>query len=137
MGDLDIDLDKVAMPKREFHYPDYTYRASVVRVVDGDTIDVDIDVGFNSTLRKRLRLLDIDAYEVRGEERELGLKASARVEDLLNMSEEVFIQTIMDGTGKYGRVLAYIWIKLPQDGGVLKTLNNVLIAEGHAVPYYE
>lgn len=111
--------------------PSYTYRAKVVHVVDGDTIDVQIDVGFKTFLHKRLRLLGIDTWEVRGEEREKGLIAKDRVVEL-TLNKDVLVQTVMDGEGKYGRVLAWIWIPTDQDP---LCLNSLLLEEGHGTEY--
>lgn len=112
----------------DFQYPSYFYRATIVRVIDGDTIDVDLDVGFDTTLRKRLRFLDIDTFEVRGEEKEKGLVAKARLEALIEKAEKIYVQTVMDAEGKYGRVLAWVW-------GVYEgspvNLNQILLEEGH------
>jgi len=112
--------------------PNYSYRATVVKIVDGDTIDVQLDLGFNITAIKRLRFMDIDTYEVRGSERELGLKAKERLRELLDGST-VIVHTVMDSTGKYGRVLAYVWT-IDEDG-VTTNLNDLLLEEGHAVKY--
>ena len=116
----------------ELQLPNYTYRATVVKIVDGDTIDVDLDVGFNTTMRKRLRFLNIDTWEVRGEEREKGLIAKARLAEMIEQSDDVYVQTVMDKKGKYGRVLAYFWT---ETDGVFVNVNEQLIVEGHGVPY--
>ena len=112
--------------------PNYSYRAQVIKIVDADTIDVLLDVGFGTTIRKRLRFLDIDAYEQRGEERELGLKATARLTELLDTAQ-IVVQTVMDAEGKYGRVLAYVWA-IDNEGNATN-LNYKLLEEGHAVAY--
>ena len=118
----------------ELQLPTYTYKARVIKVIDGDTIDVDLDVGLHITIRKRLRLLDIDAYEKRGEERELGLKATARMEELVTHAAEVMVTTVMDTTGKYGRLLATVWARTLLDEEFVN-VNQLMITEGHAVPY--
>lgn len=110
--------------------PTYQYKAIVVHVVDGDTIDVDIDLGFYIAMKRtRLRVARIDTPEIRGHERPQGLKAKARVEELV-MNREVIIET--EKKGKYGRYLAevYYW-----NGQRWMNLSNVLIAEGHAKMY--
>lgn len=112
-----------------FTHPTYTYRVKeVIHVVDGDTIDVLIDVGFKTYLSKRLRLLGIDTWELRGDEREKGLIAKARMEELLADAEEIFVQTKMDAEGKYGRVLAWVWTKKGLD---VVNINERLLLEGH------
>ena len=113
-----------------FEQPSYTYRAKVVKVIDGDTIDVELDVGFNTHIYKRLRFLGIDTWEVRGEEKPKGLIAKARLEELVQ-DQELYVQTVMDGEGKYGRVLAWLWIDT--DNGMVN-VNNLLLEEGHGLP---
>ena len=115
----------------ELQLPNYTYRATVVKIVDGDTIDVDLDVGFYTTMRKRLRFLGIDTWEVRGAEKEQGLVAKARLTEIIQSSDNIYVQTIMDAKGKYGRVLAYLWT---ETDGVLVNVNEQLLAEGHGTP---
>ena len=108
----------------------YHYKAVLVRVVDGDTIDVDIDLGFDVWLKKqRIRLAGIDAPESRTRnkaEKVLGLAAKASLIELC--SAEMQIESL--GKGKYGRIL-----------GIPKTAEGVsmcqiLIDEGHAVEYW-
>ena len=116
-----------------FTKPVYCYRVvEVVKVVDGDTIDVLLDVGFHTYLRKRLRFLKIDTWEVRGEEREQGLVAKARLIELLDESDAVYVQTVMDARGKYGRVLAWLWTEKDSS---MTNINEQLLIEGHATIY--
>ena len=113
----------------ELRLPDYTYRAEVVKVIDGDTIDVRIDVGFNTHIFKRLRLLGIDTWEIRGAEKEKGYKAKDFVLSRLKVSRNmVYVKTEMDGKGKYGRVLAWVWTNTI-NGPV--SLNEGLKENGH------
>jgi micrococcal nuclease len=116
----------------EFAKPNYVYRACLINIVDGDTIDVDIDVGFHTTMRKRLRFLDINTFETRGPEREKGLLAKARATEILEAADRIYVQTKMDAEGKYGRLLAWVWC---EKDGELMNLNNQLLLEGHAVKY--
>lgn len=116
-----------------FTKPVYCYRVvEVVKVVDGDTCDVLLDVGFSTYIRKRLRFLGIDTWETRGDERELGLIAKARLEELLNNADSVYVQTEMDAKGKYGRVLAWLWV---QNGAAVTNVNEQLLLEGHGEVY--
>ena len=107
----------------------YFYSCAVVRVVDGDTIDVDIDLGFSIILEKqRLRLAGIDTPESRTRnkaEKALGLAAKERLKALCG--DEVFIQSL--GRGKYGRILA---VPYTHEG---TNICETLIKEGHAVEY--
>lgn len=116
----------------EFQYPNYIYRAKVVKVVDGDTIDVVIDLGFNISALKRLRFLDIDTEELRSSDaarRLKALEAKDFVRSALDSSKEVYVQTEMDKTGKYGRVLARVWIKTQDEE--LQCLNRMLVESGY------
>lgn len=116
-----------------FTKPVYCYRVvKVVKVVDGDTCDVLLDVGFHTYLQKRLRFLKIDTWEVRGEERERGLIAKDRLIELLENSDAVYVQTVMDAKGKYGRVLAWLWT---ETGAVVTNINEQLLVEGHGDLY--
>ena len=107
----------------------YHYKAKLVRVIDGDTIDVDIDLGFDVWLKKqRVRLAGIDSPECRTRnkaEKVLGLAAKERLTELC--SEEMQLESMC--TGKYGRVLG---IQRTPDG---KRMCDILIEEGHAVEY--
>jgi micrococcal nuclease len=111
--------------------PNYSYRIDVVNVVDGDTLDADIDVGFGITVRKRLRLFGVNAWEPRGPTREQGRAATNRVKDIIDQGSKIYAQTRMDDLGKYGRVLAWIWVEV--DGNLL-SLNKVIVLEGHGIP---
>lgn len=111
----------------------YNYYATLDRVVDGDTIDVTIDLGFSIYIKRRVRLQGINTPEVRTrdlEEKERGLAASNRVVELLeSFGEKFIIRTTLVGSDKYGRVLGVI---VSREG---INLNDTLLEEGHAVPY--
>ena len=116
----------------------YIYRGKLERVVDGDTIDALIDVGFDIWVRKRIRYKGLDAWESRTrdlEEKKLGLAAKARNKDLLeNVSVKPgYFRLKSYGVGKYGRVLGEIFIM--DSNGVQMNINNTLIQEGHAYVY--
>lgn len=86
----------------------YRYRATVVRIIDGDTIVVDIDLGFNVVLHKQhIRLYNIEAPEVRGEEREQGLVSKAALENMIPPGSTVYIQTYKGRS--FNRWIAEIW----------------------------
>lgn len=110
----------------------YKYKAKLIRVVDGDTADVMIDLGFDVWTRQRLRFKGVDTWEKRTrnkEEKVKGLAASAFTKEYLEKNEGVF--TLQShGVGKYGRVLAEIFIE-----GEEKSLNELLIENGHAYIY--
>ena len=108
----------------------FVYNAILERVVDGDTVDVTLDLGFSVHLKKqRCRLAGIDTPESRTrnlEEKALGLKAKERLKELCVGSFK--IQSL--GKGKYGRILA---IPYTEDG---QDICQMLIKEGHAVEYW-
>jgi len=116
----------------------YIYRGKLERVVDGDTIDALIDVGFDIWLKKRVRFSEIDTWESRTrnlEEKKLGLAAKARNKELLvEVSDKSgYFRLKSYGVGKYGRVLGEIFIQ-DKDGKDI-CINKQLIKEGHAYTY--
>ena len=116
----------------------YIYRAKLDRVVDGDTVDALIDVGFDIWFKKRIRFKGVDTWESRTrnlEEKALGLKAKARTKELLEKvsSKSGYFRIKSYGLGKYGRVLADVFI-MDKDGKQWN-VNKTLIAEGHAYIY--
>ena len=113
----------------------YVYRIkSVSRVVDGDTIDADIDLGFDISLTKRIRLAGIDTPESRTRdlaEKALGLDAKEWLKHHLKDAGDVVIRTEKpDSTEKYGRIIGHLYIN-----GEEESLNNQMITEGYALPY--
>ena len=109
----------------------YIYKAKCERVVDGDTIDATIDLGFDTWKKIRIRLVGINAAESRTrdlEEKARGLAAKQYVKDILSKHNNEFILH-SQGVGKYGRCLGEIFL------GDVK-LNDLLIIEGHAVEYF-
>ena len=127
------------MGKEKYKIMDkYIYRGKLERVVDGDTIDALIDVGFDIWVKKRIRYKGIDTWESRTrnlEEKKLGLAAKERNRQLL---EEVsnkpgYFRIRSYGVGKYGRVLGEIFIQDSNKNTI--SINNQLISEGHAYVY--
>lgn len=110
----------------------YQYKCIVKRVVDGDTINVDIDLGFSTWLKDvSVRVLGINAPETRTKdsiEKIAGLKTKARVEELLPEGSEVIVNTVIDKE-KFGRILGDFLI----DGR--ESLGHILLAEGLAQSY--
>jgi micrococcal nuclease len=108
----------------------YKYKAKLVRVVDGDTVDCILDLGFDVSIKERVRLKGLDTPEIRTKdlhEKELGFKAKKFVEDMFqDKGNDVIIETEYR-RGKYGRTIGTITF---QDDTVL---NEMLITEGHAV----
>ena len=130
------------------------YEAELIKVLDGDTIDCYIDLGFDLKIKKRIRYMGIDTWESRTrdlEEKEKGLLAKARNKELL---EQGVFKLKSFGTGKFGRVLGEIFVSpefvcdsinesinnpdsnidLSSDGWV--SVNDILIEEGHAYDYH-
>jgi micrococcal nuclease len=120
----------------------YEYRAKVKRVVDGDTLDLEVDLGFTVKVDIRARLFGIDAPEMHGvrhdsEEYQKGVAAKDAIEDWLISENPTVIVKSFDGAaigqGKYGRWLVEVW---DSDGGgddPEECLNKHLVLEGHAV----
>ena len=116
----------------------YIYRGKLERVVDGDTIDALIDVGFDIWIKKRIRYSGIDTWESRTrdlEEKAKGLEAKARNKELLMeiSSKSRYFRLKSYGVGKYGRVLGEIFIE--DKDGKQYNINQTLISEGHAYVY--
>ena len=116
----------------------YIYRAKLERVVDGDTIDALIDVGFDIWVKKRIRYKGIDTWESRTrdlDEKKKGLAAKARNKELLESvsKKSGYFMIKSYGTGKYGRVLADVYIHDSNDNHIW--VNKQIITEGHAYIY--
>jgi len=115
----------------------YTYRCKVIRVVDGDTVDVDIDLGFGVWMKKqRIRLYGVDTPESRTRDKEekfYGLLAKEFVQSHLPVSTDQILQTKLDDKGKFGRILGEFVINSGTTDET--TLNQMLIDEHHAVEY--
>ena len=116
----------------------YIYRAKLDRVVDGDTVDALIDVGFDIWFKKRIRFMGLDTWESRTrdlEEKKKGLAAKARTKELLEKvsSKSGYFRLKSHGLAKYGRVLGEIFI-MDKDGKQW-SVNETLITEGHAYVY--
>ena len=113
----------------------YEYRVKkVIAIVDGDTIDVDIDLGFDISFYSRVRLAGIDTPESRTKdkaEKALGLEVKERLKKLLNEAKSIVIKTEKpDSTEKYGRILGWLYL----DGSDV-SVNDSLIADGYAWGY--
>ena len=113
----------------------YEYRASLVKIVDGDTIDVDLDLGFAVVLKKqRIRLYGINTPESRTrdlEQKKYGLAAKERLKKLLEEADQIIVKTEIDkkARGKYGRILGTIYVGSTN-------INNLMVDEGHAIVYH-
>ena len=111
----------------------YEYSAKLDRVVDGDTCDALIDLGFDTWVKKRIRFKGIDTWESRTrdlDEKKKGLAAKEFTKNLLENSDDGKFALRSHGVGKYGRVLGELFVK-----GETKSLNDLLIENGHAYKY--
>ena len=113
----------------------YIYRIRTIsKVVDGDTIDADIDLGFDISLSKRIRLAGIDTPESRttnAKEKAMGLESKEWLKKTLEGAKDILIKTeLPDSTEKYGRIIGHLFIN-----GQETSLNNQMIAEGYALAY--
>ena len=116
----------------------YEYKCKMVKVVDGDTIDVVIDLGFDIYKHERVRIAGIDTPEKRTrdlEEKKLGIDATnwmkGTLEDTINGEHELTIRTeLKGGVGKYGRLLGWLYV-----GDETVSLNEQMIDEGYAWCY--
>jgi len=109
----------------------YQYKAELLRIIDGDTLDCLIDIGFDVFVQKRIRLFGMDTWESRTrdlEEKAKGLAAKARLKELIHENGDKF-SLISHELGKYGRVLGTIML----DGG--RCANDILVEEGHGYAY--
>ena len=124
----------------------YDYKVKIVRVVDGDTVDVDIDLGFGIwMLKERVRMMGIDTPESRTRdkvEKKFGKAASKRLKELLGKTAILRTQIDRSGedaTGKFGRILGDFDVAVEPSIGQYDTMKSaceIMIEEGHAVPYY-
>lgn len=113
----------------------YTYYVKrVTKVVDGDTIDVEIDLGFSITYSSRVRLAGIDTPESRTRdlrEKELGLESKEYLKKAIESAEKVVIKTEkLDSSEKYGRILGWLYLD-----GAETSVNEAMIASGYAWSY--
>jgi len=123
--------------------PKFEYKALIRRVVDGDTIDLEFDLGFNVRVRERIRLLGVDTPETYGvkkdsEEYQAGIIAKKFVESKLtplSPNDYVIVETARDKKGKYGRYLARIWYLEDPAQHLWRCINDVLLEEGLARKY--
>ena len=110
----------------------FEYKAKLIKVIDGDTIDAEIDLGFDVFVKKRVRLYQIDAPETRTRDKKekiLGKQAKKRLLEILNLNKGIFVLKSY-GIGKFGRCLGEIFVNNA-------SVNKILLNEGHAAEYKE
>jgi micrococcal nuclease len=113
----------------------YIYRIKqITKVVDGDTIDADVDLGFDISLSKRIRLAAVDTPESRtadANEKKYGLESKEWLKHKLENAKNILIKTeLPDSTEKYGRIIGHLFINDQET-----SLNNQMIIEGYAWTY--
>lgn len=115
----------------------YEYRCKIVKIIDGDTVDVDIDLGFGVWMHKeRIRLYGIDTPESRTrdlDEKKYGLIAKGWIEKFMPVGSMQTLITQKDKSGKFGRILGKFRVN---DGHYDVILNDWMISNHHAVAYY-
>ena len=115
----------------------YEYRCKIVKIIDGDTVDVDIDLGFGVWMHKeRIRLYGIDTPESRTrdlDEKKYGLIAKGWIEKFMPVGSTQTLITQKDKSGKFGRILGKFRVN---DGSYDIILNDWMISNHHAVAYY-
>jgi len=112
----------------------YTYKAKLVRVINGDTLDIEIDLGFDLVIKQRLKLYGINTPDSRStdvETKRKGLDVKQRLIDIL--TKEFKVETMLNKRGKYGRILGKVYIVDEKDNEVC--INELLVDEGLAVRY--
>ena len=111
----------------------YEYKCKIVRIVDGDTVDVDIDLGFGVWMRnQRIRMYGIDTPESRTSDKIEKVYGKAATEFLTKWTNagDLTLKTFKDGKGKYGRILGELWY------GNEHNINQLLVDNHHAVRYH-
>ena len=113
----------------------YIYRIKqITKVIDGDTIDADIDLGFNISLSKRIRLAAVDTPESRtadANEKKYGLESKEWLKHKVENAKNILIKTeLPDSTEKYGRIIGHLYINDQET-----SLNDQMIVEGYAWEY--
>tara|TARA_R110002020_G_scaffold110974_1_gene256314 strand:- start:857 stop:1279 length:423 start_codon:yes stop_codon:yes gene_type:complete len=110
----------------------YEYACTVDRVVDGDTVDVVLDLGFDIHFFSRVRLYGIDTPESRTrnlDEKVRGFLSKQFLVDAITDKDVVIKTKLKDSRGKYGRVLGEVWVGR-------KNINKIMVKENHAVEYF-
>jgi micrococcal nuclease len=127
-------LDLKFAPSTEIENYLYFYKAHVTGVYDGDSITVTLELGLDLSRRNaKIRLARIDAPELRGETKAEGRKSRDALRELI-LDKQVYIQTLLDKRGKYGRLLGEVWVRFG-DGDQIYCVNDRLLKLGLAKPF--
>ena len=112
----------------------YKYNAKLIRVIDGSTIDANIDLGFGVFVKQRVRLFGIKSPDLKNKDdaiRAKGLTVKTRLIELIG--SKFVIETILNKRGKFGRILGIVYTV--DDAGNETNINEKLVSEGHAEKY--
>jgi micrococcal nuclease len=110
--------------------PDYTYHVTLIKVVDGDTLTLEVDLGFRTRMVQKFRLYGINAPEVVGDTRPAGLAATAHISQLLGPpGTQLTVNSYKDPIDKYGRWLVTVYDAAGND------VNRQMVKDGFAVNY--
>ena len=113
----------------------YEYNAKLSKLIDGDTIDADIDLGFQTYIKQRIKLYGVDTPQSRSKvaiEKDEGIKAKNKLTELL--PKEFKVRTVLNRRGKFGRVLGHVYA-IDQAGKEIN-VNETMIKEGYATKYF-
>ena len=115
-----------SLPKGKELWPRNRYEAVVIKIVDGDTLDLAVDLGFMVSIEERFRLDGINAPEVKGEERPRGLAAKEYLEGLIPVGSTVWVESIKRGS--FRRWIGRLFLE--RDDALC--LSDIMVREGHA-----
>lgn len=117
----------------------WLYKAKILDIYDGDTLSAEIDLGFNIKTNRKIRLYGINAPELRGKEKENGIRARNVLREWI-LNKDVIIESIKDKSGKYGRILAKIWFQQEHPNNkekqFLMCANSMLVSSSLAKEAY-
>jgi micrococcal nuclease len=110
-------------------------RVKVLRVIDGDTVELEIDTGFKNKHTNVFRIYGIDAPEIRGKTKKAGVAAKEFLQEFLKLSQLSWVNTFKDKSDKYGRILVQIFVVDHRDQKISE-VGTVMLKTGHAVLYF-
>lgn len=110
--------------------PAYRYAATVIRIVDGDTVDLRVDLGFRDWLEDRFRFYGINAPELIGDTHDAGVAAKEYLESLIPVGSSIVVETFKP-KDKYGR-----WLGIIHTDGETASVNDRMVESGNAVSYF-